>query len=371
MANRRFSRVLIRHRSISTIQGRPLGLADDTFDVSLPNNKSPGDLADGSLSASNTADAVTMPYSIQIFKMARYISKIKFGFYRLSSPIDNSLRQASLTDMQSQLRQELDDLLAQSLAVVSATAPPDQRFRLLTKLKIQYHSAMCLLHQPSQAIVRPHEEALQTCFDSAAQRLRLYETLYDSGTLLHSWRTMQDMFLAGATVMYCVSISPKVRRSISLSALARDFRSCSSMLSVGGEWWPMIRKARSSLERLASHTLETFAEKSRSGSDTPHATLHFPVDSNSVINSFEGNLESVAVENELASFLNSDGPLSNIFDAPMLGFMDEILIYTQNQYAYEPFMGSNFDGDEFTNATSQHRSDDRDLRDFIDNLGDT
>ncbi|CZR52007.1 uncharacterized protein PAC_01884 [Phialocephala subalpina] len=105
-----------RYKSISTIQGRPLGLGDDTFD-------------DGT-----------------------YISQIKYGFYRLPSLNDDFSNPESLVDKQNQLRHELDQWLAESSAAILATVPPDQRLRLSTKLKIQYHAAMCLSHQPSQAI---------------------------------------------------------------------------------------------------------------------------------------------------------------------------------------------------------------------------
>ena len=361
-------------RSISTIQGRPLGLGDNTFDVHLPTINpfylnSPGI----STSSSVIADNATMSYSIQIFKMAQYVSKIKVEFYHL--PNDHLVRPSpdEFLLKQKQLREELSQWLTESSDVVLAALPSDQRLRLSTKLNIQFHSAMCLLHQPSQAIIRPNDEVLQICFESATQRIRLYETLYESGTLCHSWRTVQDMFLAGATVMYCVCMSSNVRRSVSLTSLARDFRSCSSMLSVGGEWWPMIRNARSSLERLASHTLELFAERQRSGLDPSPAMPSLQVDATSsnfsTFNNSEG-FTSSEIEEALASVLNHDGQLGGIFySAPIPGFMDEVLIYDHDSHAYADSFCPNFDETEFANSTRQSRNDGRDLQDFIDNLG--
>ncbi|KAK7733544.1 hypothetical protein SLS57_000559 [Botryosphaeria dothidea] len=61
---------------------------------------------------------------------------------------------------------------------------------------------MCLLYQPSQTFVRPSEESLQRCFKHTVDRLRVY-----------------------------------------------------------GEWWPLVRKARASFERLASHTMQALMEK--------------------------------------------------------------------------------------------------------------
>lgn len=250
------------YSSISTIQGRPLGLGDETFDAQLPelsdaqvhliNSHTPSDEFD---------DIATLSYSIQTFKMAQLVSRIKSSFYRLPAHLDFSL---DYTSAQDQLRDELGNWFAESTAIVLGTTDEDQRLRLTTKLQIQYHGAMCLLHQPSQAIALPGDEALKICYSSATQRLHLFELLYDSGVLCHSWRTVQDMFLGSATIMYCVYISAAVRSSVSVISLSKDFRACSSMLSVGGEWWPTIRKAKYSLERLSNYILETLAAKSDS-----------------------------------------------------------------------------------------------------------
>lgn len=318
----------------------------------------------GTVLLANRADTVSMPFSIQVFKMAQHISRIKFELYRLPSRPDSVPRSSTLAETQNQIRQELDQWLAEASTAAIAFGPSDQSLSI--KLKIHYHGAMCLLHQPSQAILHPNDQALQTCFESATQRLRLYEALYESGNLYHSWRTVQDVFLAGATIMYCVSISSTVRRSISLSSLARDFRSCSNLLSSGGEWWPRIRNARSSLERLASHTLELFAEKTRSGTD------NLQVHNSSDINNFGGNeaFDSALIENALASVLNHDGQLGNIFDSiPMSDFIDDMPLYDQDPYAFNDSLWSNSVPSEFENVTRQSRSDDRDLQDFIDTLG--
>lgn len=327
---------------------------------------------DANMSPLEAADIATLPYSIQVFKMAQYISKIKFKFYRLHNDRPGGPSQHCLSMMQGQLREDLSQWLTESSATLAATAPSNQRLRLLTKLKIHYHAAMCLLHQPSQAIVRPSDQALQVCFESAAQRIRLYETLYESGTLCHSWRTVQDMFLAGATVMYCVSISSSVRRSVSMSSLARDFRSCSSMLSVGGEWWPIIRNARSSLERLASHTLELFSEKQQATFEDRGIVPPSQVGAVESIPTFPSNesFTSPEIEDALASVLTHDGQFTGIFDtAPMPGFMDEMPIYNREVFPQIDSFWSDFDETEFTNSTRQSRIDGRDLQDFLDNLG--
>jgi hypothetical protein len=85
---------------------------------------------------------------------------------------------------------------------------------------------------------------------------------------------------------------------------------------VAGEWWPTIRKSKSSLERLSSHTIETFAEKSRSDStsDRVSAASRFHIDTPPIER--PSDLLPENIEEALASVLNHDhgGHLSNIFD---------------------------------------------------------
>jgi hypothetical protein len=129
-------------------------------------------------------------------------------------------------------------------------------------------------------------------------------------------RSGQFTALAGVTVMFCVWISTAVRETVSLPTLARICRRCSSLLMVAGEWWPTIRKSKSSLERLSSHTIETFAEKSRSDStsDRVSAASRFHIDTPPIER--PSDLLPENIEEALASVLNHDhgGHLSNIFD---------------------------------------------------------
>ena len=262
-----------------------------------------------------------MRYSIHLFKMAQSVSKIKTVFYRLSQPADGTPWSNDFLATQTELRESLDRWLSEVPSVV-LLAPAELKLRLSMKLRIQYHATICLLYQPSQAIVQPNDQALQTCFRHAAERLQLYETLYESGYLIHSWRTVHDVFLAGTTVMYCVWISSAVRENVSLAVLASICRRCSSLLSAGGEWWPVIRRSKSSLERLASHTIEMFSEKSRSPesiSDTTAATMAVaPIDPAQAVDGAGDSPGPLPehIEEALASVLNHDhdGQLSHIFE---------------------------------------------------------
>jgi hypothetical protein len=254
-----------------------------------------------------------MSYSVQTFRMAQLVSKIKSRFYPFSVHRDAQ----DFTIAREELRVELGNWLAESTTIVTTTVPEEQRLRLTTKLEIQYHNAICLLHQPSQAINFPDEDALKVCYSSATQRLHLFEVLYDAGALCHSWRTVQDMFLAGATIMYCVCISPTLRFSVSILSLSKDFRSCSNMLSVGGEWWPTIRKAKYSLERLSNYILEMLAANPNGdGTELRARQTPFPHDYYPTIPHWPGSESTlpITVQQSFLSAVNHDGRLFDFFD---------------------------------------------------------
>ncbi len=83
------------------------------------------------------------------------------------------------------------------------------------------------------------------------------------------------------------------------------------------EWWPVTRKSKLSLERLASHTIEMFSEKSKPSEppvNEPSGTLSYPVDA---IDPSTGWLPE-HIEEALTSVLNHDhnGQLSQIFRTP-------------------------------------------------------
>ena len=334
--------------SISTIQGRPLGLGDDTFDTHLPKmTDAQVQLVDSHSSSDDFDDVATISYSIQTFKIARLVSKIKSRFYPLRIHIDSQDFSQGCADAQSQLHAELEQWLEESTTTVSRTVPEDQRLRLTTKLQIQYHSAMCLLHQPSQAITQPDDDSLKICYTSASQRIHLFEVLYDSGALYHSWRTVQDMFLAGATIMYCVSISSVVRRSVSISSLSKDFRACSSMLSVGGEWWPTIRKAKYSLERLSNYILEILSENSHSdGADLRVGQQPFPQDYTPDMANWPGS-ETVrprGLEQTFSTMVNRDGRLIDFFDETLTNvLMDGMPSKSQANGGFDTAFWDGFD----------------------------
>lgn len=259
-------------------------------------------------------DHTFISYSITRFEWSQILSLIKDQFYRFPDPSRISI---DVKALQTDISVRLENWLAQATKVVEAL-PQKAKARLRIKTRVNYHAARCLLYQPSQLIVRPGNEEIQKCFQSAIQRLRLLSSLYELGHLPMSWPTMHGVFMSGATLIYCIWYSADLRQAISLATLAKDFRLCSSLLTAGGEWWALLRRGKTSFERLADYTLRSLTDNNNGQlhrtSAQQQSAQHDPMFPNqSLVTELE--TPPVGFEQILQSVLQYDMQLPDVLDA--------------------------------------------------------
>ncbi|KAM0248890.1 hypothetical protein ACHAP5_003097 [Fusarium lateritium] len=239
-------------RSISSIQGRPLGFRDETFDVKMPQAlpSEDGDLQ-GTLPPSFMS-AVTH-YSTYHFKLDRIISDIKLHLYHLPGDSSWFPWAEDPTDQQNRIKETLNSWWEEASHDPFDFRSLENRQREVwrLKLKIKYHTTMVLLFQPSQVIRQPKPEALQICFDSAASILDGYQRLHDLHSLHYGWRAVQNIFAAGATLIYSFWTSQSVR----------------------GEWWPSARDGQTSFGSVADLTMRRLYMEDVSNK-APRLSLH-------------------------------------------------------------------------------------------------
>lgn len=75
-------------------------------------------------------------------------------------------------------------------------------------------------------------------------------------------------------MIYCLWTSNLVRKSITPAEAMRDLRTCTNLLSVGGEWWPSVKNGKESFVRAMDallRTLETTTQANVSRDDQPPA----------------------------------------------------------------------------------------------------
>ncbi|CAG7559051.1 unnamed protein product [Fusarium equiseti] len=243
-------------RSISSIQGRPLGFRDETFDVKMPQALLSEDENLQGTMQPFFMSAVTH-YSTYHFNLDRIISDIKLHLYHLPGDSSCFPWPENPTEQQNKIRETLNSWWEEAshdpFDFRSLESRQREVWRL--KLKIKYHTTMVLLFQPSQVIRQPTPEALQICFDSAASILDGYQRLHDLHSLHFEWRAVQNIFAAGATLIYSFWTCQSIRKKTSQTDLSRNLRSCSTLLTIGGEWWPSAKGGQTSFGSVADLTM--------------------------------------------------------------------------------------------------------------------
>lgn len=254
----------LRDRSISSIQGRPLGLRDETFDMRVPEAKETSLSGDGMVLGS--FQMAVLRYSSHRFRLDRIISDIKEHLYYLPSKTSQTLAGVSPDSHQRRIRMDLDAWWEETilgLAAINSAVRARQKSIWQLKLEIRYHLALVLLYQPSQEIRNPSQDHLLQCFSSACSILDQYQALYEGKALYHGWFTVQNIFAAGATLVYSFWTSPAVRRDAAGVQLLRRLRTCSNLLSAGGEWWPSARKGLDSFGSVVDLTIQRLYDGDR------------------------------------------------------------------------------------------------------------
>ncbi|KAI9151241.1 Tricarboxylate transporter ALT9 [Paramyrothecium foliicola] len=251
--------------SIATIQGRPLGIRDETFDLELPAME---EIQVDTACVENKEFAPErsltggLAYTIHRFKLDPIISEIKLLFYHLPSQLNTYAWPSHHESSQAAIRRKLEEWRAELMAIASSFPVEYEERRLdhrkyEMKLTSQYFAAMIILYQPSQAIPQPSEQSLLICYQCAASRLNTYNNLYNADGYYQSWRSVQGVFSSGATMIYCLWTSDLVRRSVPILSVMKDLRTCTNLLSVGGEWWPSARKGKESFSRAMDALLKS------------------------------------------------------------------------------------------------------------------
>lgn len=251
-------------RSISSIQGRPLGLRDETFDMGIPEVKEITSTGDGMILGS--FQMAVLRYSSHRFRLDRIMSDIKEHLYYLPSKTSQTMASVSPEMHQRKIRMDLDAWWEETilgLAAITSGVGARQKNIWRLKLEIKYHLALVLLYQPSQEIRNPSQDHLLQCFSSASSILDQYQALYEAKALYHGWFTVQNIFAAGATLVYSFWTSSAVRRDATGVQLLRRLRTCSNLLSAGGEWWPSARKGLDSFGSVVDLTIQRLYDGDR------------------------------------------------------------------------------------------------------------
>ncbi|UCK59386.1 hypothetical protein AFCA_002202 [Aspergillus flavus] len=265
-----FHTVYSLDRSISTIQGRPLGIRDETFDVRWPKFEEIQEFTYPADQSNELDIQLPSPETVALciyrFRVDSYISEIKLLFYRLPAQGDAMIWPTDPASIQQRIKAKLDDWLAQTASLRPTSNMQDiedgeVKFHCeQLKLESLYHSAITLLFQPSQVFRSPSRNALHLCYQSCRRRLRIYKYLNHEEKLHYTWRHVHGIFSSGATIVYCFWASRDLLETIPFSEALSDLRTCSNLLSVGSQWWPSLRRGKDSFDNMVDLTIKRLSQ---------------------------------------------------------------------------------------------------------------
>ncbi|KAH7162139.1 fungal-specific transcription factor domain-containing protein [Dactylonectria estremocensis] len=241
-------------RILATMMGRPIGIRDEACELRMPEGLSDLDLVnDRGSQLPLQPGSKQMQFAVHLFRAAKLNSEIKYvansinrsaPSYAYPAVIDINNWQAS---MLSQLDQWAEKIPG------SASEPSEQYLRMTCQMR--YHGLRMLLLRPNPAIPKPSAEALTQCHRSACESLRLFDTLYRTNLLVHSWITFHSLVLSTITMLFCIKVVPEIARRTEIEVLMGDLSISLSVLSATGEHWSGAKRSRDILDRLGRSTI--------------------------------------------------------------------------------------------------------------------
>jgi hypothetical protein len=266
-------------RNLGVTLGRPFVMRDESIDIEFPHESDNDDEIAAHLTtaqtqtqpSSNSIARATFAGSIFLFRMIKIVSSVTTNLHRVARPIGRW--QGDLPEWQQISHRQLTELRDEARITLggirrgSGTGGGHLANGLMLELK--YHEAVQQLFRPSPVFPKPTAFALQQCFNSAIETIRIYNKLKRFGEMPYTWLTAHAVFLAGITMVYAHRNCREVQSSTTSEIFAEDIRSCSSLLADLAQRWKRAQQPRAKFDALA-HSALVFAHANAARMLSPH-----------------------------------------------------------------------------------------------------
>ncbi|RDW60223.1 hypothetical protein BP5796_11829 [Coleophoma crateriformis] len=245
-------------REISIALGRPLAISDNDIDVELPLdiNEEIEDLDVILKAAEIRTDYPLNPSTsltsfVHHIRLKRIESEIQQTIYRVNSttPIANDTIQGFLDRLS----------VWERLLPMASYRFEDHRlqpFDGIDAYMVAYHKCVRLLLYPQLSEKPINKKYLNLCAQACGGVCTRYKSLHHSMNIGFSPLSLQNVFLAGLTLIYCAWLSSEQ----SAFPLTGPLTDCSIMLYVMAERWPLARKYRDVFEHIKSLVLDIITQ---------------------------------------------------------------------------------------------------------------
>ena len=277
------------------ILGRPLTLRDEALDIEYPgqcesqeidydavNHRGLNSVAPNA-QASQNKRIPPFVSAIYLFRLDRITAEIKLMIYRVAQSPGRFPWPINLIEWQKDAFEACGKVLQGARhdlkwrGSAGSRGLPD---RMINTIELKYHQCVMLLYRPSPAFPQPSLPALKVCYDSAVETIRIHSELNRFANMINSWLTAHAVFVSGITMLYCLWISPQIRRETNPQAFMQKADSCTKLLITLGKTWSVAQNCRPKFDRLVQLTVDSW-NKTQTGITKPaNYVRHQEMDNN-------------------------------------------------------------------------------------------
>ncbi|KAI0007454.1 fungal-specific transcription factor domain-containing protein [Xylariaceae sp. FL0662B] len=267
MNKRRFWTSYFLDRDISIAIGRPPSISDHDIDADLPFDINEDTLDDEVVRQASmrvTNIPVNPPNTLTSFihrtRLKIIESEIQHTVYRVDRP--NKVSEATINGFLDQLHAWKDNIPYDARNYVYRQGEAYEGSELYT---IHYHRCIRFVLYPQLEENPVNMNYVKLCVDSCASIITEYRRLHHIFPIGFSALSIQSVFLAGLTLIYCAWLAPP--NFLSVEGPLTD---CQILLYIFTERYPSARKYRDVFERIKTAILGIIAQ----GKHEPRHPVH-------------------------------------------------------------------------------------------------
>ncbi|KAI1335982.1 fungal-specific transcription factor domain-containing protein [Xylariaceae sp. FL0016] len=252
MNKRRFWTAYFLDRDISIAIGRPPSLSDHDIDAELPfdideNTLDQDFIQQAAMRVTDTPmnPPTTLTSFIHRTRLKKIESEIQHIVYRVDNT--NQVPDNTVNMFLDQLNSWKDAIPYDSKNYVHT---PDTAYEGMEFYTIHYHRCVRFLLYPKLAEIPGNMHYLRLCADACAGIIADYRRLHHIFPVGFSALSIQSVFLAGLTLIYCAWLAPT--NFLSVDGALTD---CQILLYIVTERYPSARKYRDVFERIKASIL--------------------------------------------------------------------------------------------------------------------
>ncbi|KAH6669955.1 fungal-specific transcription factor domain-containing protein [Halenospora varia] len=254
-------------REISIALGRPPSISDHDIDAELPLDVDEANQDLEVLRKASEADK-TKPASPQS-SLTCFIHLLRLRI--IDSEIQHSIYRVDCRSSSKSVYQKTDAFLEKLIAWKDAIPPQSTQWDPADRHKFRgdeyqsYDSYMASYYKSIRVLLQPrlyentiNKRYLSLCADACRGVCETYKRLHYRIPLAFTSVSLQTVFLAGLTLVYCMWHDDSNRNGFKNFGTLTD---CSIILYVMAERWPAGRKYRDLFESVKKSVLDTIAEE--------------------------------------------------------------------------------------------------------------